>query len=99
MKKITGFTQATGVALYISLVVAVLGNGEKVFGKFNQFTGFGLMLLLLSTSILICALLVFAQPYRLFIDKQGKAALALVIATTKWLALYVLILMAGLLIW
>jgi hypothetical protein len=83
MKKVTGFTQATGVALYIGLVVTILGNGEKVFGKFNQFTGFALMLLLLSTLILICALLVFAQPYRLFLDKKGKEALQLVIATTK----------------
>ncbi len=94
-----GMIQATKIAAYIGFVVAILGSGERIFGKFNQFTGFGLMLLLLSVSVLVCALLVFAEPYRLFVAKKGTEALALVIATTKWLMIYIFLMMLGLLIW
>lgn len=95
----TGWLQATKLAGYIGIVVGVLGSGEKIFGKFNQYTGFGLMLLLLSVSVLVCAILVFAEPYRLFMAKKGREALALVVGTTKWLLLYTVMMMIALLIW
>ena len=35
-------------------------------------------------SVLTCGLIVFYQPYMLFIDKKGKEAGQLVLATAKW---------------
>lgn len=89
-----GFTQASLIALYIALIATLMGNGEKLFGKFdNEVIAATMMLSLLSVSVLICALLVLGKPYKLFIENKGTEALNLVVATTKWLLVFVLLVM------
>lgn len=94
-----GFKQASSVAGYILLVVTVMANGNAWYGEDDRGMLAPLLALsVLSVSVLTCTLLVFAKPYRLFIDKKGGEALDLVIATTKWLMAYVLMLILGIII-
>lgn len=88
MKK-QGLLQAVSVVGYIGIIVAILSNGKNFFGQLNEVTGPLLMLSLLSVSVLTCALLVLARPFRLFLDKKGEQALQLVIDTAFWLAIFV----------
>lgn len=81
-----GFLQALGVAAYCALIGLFFWKGNELFGQVNLVLGPILMLILLSVSVLICGLLVFYQPYRLFFDGKKKEAADLVIFTTVWLA-------------
>lgn len=92
--------QATGVVGYILLVVTVMSNARYWFGEDDR----GILAPLLaitvfSVSVLVCTLLVLAEPYKLFIAKKGSEALSLVIATTKWMIVYLILLITGILIW
>lgn len=94
-----GFKQATSIAGYIILVVTVMANGNYWFGEDDRGILAPLLALsVLSVSVLVCTLLVFAEPYRLFVAKKGSEALELVISTTKWLVMYLLILVAGIIV-
>jgi len=82
-----GFLQALGVAAYCSLVAIIPWKGEEIFGEGGpNYFGPVAFLLLFSTSALVCALLVFYKPYRLFFDGKKKAAIDLVLSTSIWLA-------------
>ncbi len=90
-----GLKQATSVAGYILLVVTVMANGNYWFGEDDRGMLAPLLALsVLSVSVLVCTLLVLAEPYKLFMAKKGNEALELVISTTKWLVMYLLILIA-----
>lgn len=91
MMVMEGFWQALRVAVYMSLVSTVMSHGNEWFGKVDQTVGPIMFLLLFGVSVLVCALLVFAKPYKLFTEKKGTEALELVIATTKWLAVFLLL--------
>ena len=80
-----GLAQALGVAFYCSLVGLIFWKGDEIFGKMSNYFGPVASLLLLSVSILICALVVFYKPYILFFDNNKKRAIDLVLATTIWL--------------
>ncbi len=77
-----GFLQALGVSFYILLIGLFINNVEKYIGNIGLPFGPILMLLLLSTSVLICAVLVLYKPYKLFIEGKKKEALSVIIATT-----------------
>ena len=47
-----------------------------------------MFLTLFCFSVLTCGLIVFYKPYQLFVEKKGKEAMRLVVATTKWLGLF-----------
>lgn len=84
-----GFLQALGVAAYCSLIGIIPWKGEELFGNIGpNYFGPVAFLLLFSTSVLICALLVFYKPYKLFFDGKKKAAVDLVLATSIWLAVF-----------
>lgn len=91
-----GFLQAFGVALYIFLIGLFINNAEKFVGNIGLPFGPMLMLLLLSTSILICAILVLYKPYKLFIDGKKKEALETVISTTVSLFVFLVLFLIGL---
>lgn len=94
-----GLKQASSVAGYILLVVTVMANGNYWFGEDDRGMLAPLLALtVLSVSVLVCALLVLAEPYKLFMAKKGNEALELVIATTKWLVVYLLILIVGIIV-
>lgn len=86
-----GFLQAGGVSLYCSLVGFLMWNADKMFGNKPNYFGPVAFLLLFSTSALICALLVFYQPYQLFFANKKKEALDLVLFTALFLFLFFLI--------
>lgn len=97
MKKL-GFLQALGVALYCSLIGVIFWQGENIFPKVNPYFGPVMFLLLFSTSVLICGLIVFYKPYRLFFEgnlpagRQGKKeALQLVLFTSLWLFCFLIL--------
>lgn len=94
-----GFIQASSVAGYILLVVTVMANGNYWFGEDDRGMLAPLLAVtVLSVSVLVCTLLVMAEPYRFFIAKKGSDALDLVIATTKWLIMYLLLLIVGIVV-
>lgn len=76
-----GFLQALGVSFYILLIGLFINNGEKFVGHIALPLGPILMLLLLSVSVLICAILVLYKPYKFFIEGKKKEALDVVVST------------------
>src|SRR3989344_7283122 len=90
--KVQGLAQALGVTTYCGFVGLIFWKGNEIFGKMANYAGPVTFLLLFIVSALICAAIVFYQPYKLFFDgnlpagRQGKReAVDLVLATTGWL--------------
>jgi len=90
-----GFLQALAVAVYCLLVGLLIGNGNEIFGNLGLPFGPVLVLLLFSTSALICGALVFYKPYKLFIAGAKKEALDTVIFTAVWLFIFLLVFFAA----
>jgi hypothetical protein len=87
-----GFIQAFGVTLYCLLVSLFFWKGNEVFGKFQNYLGPAIFLILFIVSALICVALVFYRPYKLFFGEgKKKEAVNLVIATTVWLFLFLVV--------
>lgn len=86
-----GLVQALGITLYCSFVGLFFWKGNEVFGKTPNFAGPVAFLILFIVSALICAAIVFYQPYRLFFENKKKEAIDLVVATTGWLFSFFLI--------
>src|SRR4030066_174977 len=76
-----GFLQALGVAAYCSLVGLIFWQGENIFPRVNPYFGPVMVLLLFSTSAMICGLLVFYKPYKLFFAGKKKEAVSVVVST------------------
>jgi len=91
------FLQALGVVGYIVLIAIFFTNAERWFGNMpEQFFAPLLMLTLLSTSAMICGLLVFAYPVKLYLTtKKFAPAFKIVLMTAVWLAVFSLLIMAG----
>ncbi len=83
--KIKGLPQALGVTIYCLAIGFLIFNANSVFGKTPNFFGPVAFLLLFSVSAMICVLIVFYEPYKLFFGKKQKEALDLVIRITLWL--------------
>jgi len=66
-----GLVQALGIVAYCSMVGLFFWKGDEIFGKMSNYFGPVAFLLLLSVSILICALIVFYKPYILFFDNKS----------------------------
>lgn len=66
----------------------IFWKGEEVFGKMNNFLGPVMFLVLFIVSGLICASIVFYQPYKLFFADKKKEAVDLVLSTTAWLLVF-----------
>ena len=93
-----GFFQAAGVALYCGLVGLLFWKGNAIFGNAPNYLGPVAVLLLFSFSVLVCGLLVFYQPYKLFFDEKKKEAADLVLFTTGFLFFFfVMFLLAAIL--
>lgn len=86
-----GFLQALGVAIYCSLVGIIIWQGPNIFPKINPYFGPVAFLLLFSTSALICGLMVFYKPYKLFFAGKKKEAVKVVVSTSLWLALFLVV--------
>lgn len=93
MKK--GFLQALGVTLYCVAVGTFMWDANHLFGQMNNFFGPILVLILFSTSALICGLIVFYKPYKLFFAGKKKEAVDMVIGTAAWLFAFLLLYLLG----
>jgi hypothetical protein len=72
-----------------------MANGEKFFGNVNKSLGPIMFLSMFCFSALVCGLIVFYKPYLLFLDKKGKEAINLVMWTTRWLGMFLIIVILG----
>lgn len=86
-----GILQALGVTAYCSLVGVLFWKGNEIFGKAHPYIGPVSVLILLCVSVLVCALLVFYRPYKLFFAGEKKEAVDLVVFTAVWLFIFLLI--------
>lgn len=66
-------------------------NANHVFGPHDTFLTPILVLTLFATSALVCSLIVFYKPYKLFTSGKKKEALDTVIYTTVFLFVFLLI--------
>jgi len=89
-----GFVPAAEVIGYVVLMTQFMTNGEKFFAHLNKSIGPIMFLTMFCFSVLACGLIVFYKPYLLFVDKKGKEAIDLVLATTKWLGVFALVTIA-----
>lgn len=94
MKVKKGFAPAMGILLYVILFAQLIIRGEQLFPHINKSYGPIMFLTLFCFSALTCGLIVFYQPYLLFIDKKAKEAGELVLTTAKWLGVFALVTIA-----
>lgn len=91
------FLQALGLIVYCSLVGLIIFQGNSWFGPLTAPFGPILFLLLFVVSALISASLVLAYPFLiLWEEKNTRKAIKLVIYTTLWLILFVLVFLMAL---
>jgi len=80
-----GLANSVCVLIYISAVAWLLQNGEKIFGKMQNFWGPVAFLLLFVFSAAITGALVLGWPIWLFLNDQRKEAVKLFLYTIAWL--------------
>src|SRR3989338_1495741 len=89
-----GLAQALGVVAYCSFIGVFFWKANEWFGEPPEYIGPVLMLTLLSTSALICALITLAYPAFLIWKKnQLVKALKLIGFTAAWMVLFVVLIM------
>lgn len=86
-----GFLHAFLVFVYVFGISFVLKNGEKFFGKMQNFFGPFLLLLLLVLSAAIVGSLIFAKPVMFYLNNLKKEAIYLFISTLASLFLLTII--------
>jgi len=93
-----GFLQALGITAYCFLIGLFFGNANKFFPKKDPFLTPVLILTSFSASALICAIIVFYKPYKLFFDGKKKEALEIVVYTALSLFVFAVLTFVGLVI-
>jgi glucan phosphoethanolaminetransferase (alkaline phosphatase superfamily) len=88
-----GLVPALEVVGYVIVFTQLVTNGGRLFSQINKTLAPVMFLTLFCFSVLACGLMVFYKPYLLFVDKKGKEAMSLVVATTKWLGVLAVIVM------
>lgn len=87
-----GFLQAFALVVYCSLVGVLFWRGNELFGPSFTFLGPAVFLIIFVASAVISALLYLGYPFILFWEKkQTKNALKLVVYTTGWLLLFLVL--------
>lgn len=85
-----GFLQALGVAVYVSVVALVMQNGEKMFGKMNNFWGPVGFLLLFVLSAAVTGSLTLGRSVLMYLENRKAEAVKLFGFTLGWLFLITL---------
>lgn len=83
-----------GVFVYASLVAFIMFNGEKLFGKVNDFTGPLAILLLFVISAVITGTLFLGRPIYLYLNDFKKEGVKLFFYTLVSLVAIILIFLA-----
>jgi hypothetical protein len=92
-----GVLHSLGVIAYISLLIPIMTNGEKIFGAAdNRVLSPLIFLLLFIISALVTGSLVLAKPLMLYLDGSKREAVRLLVYTGAslfiWLLIFMLIL-------
>jgi SNF family Na+-dependent transporter len=82
---LNGFLNAVGVTIYIVCVSFIMRNGEKIFGKMNNFLGSVAFLLLFVLSAAITGTLVFGRSVLLYLESRKDEAVKLFFYTIGWI--------------
>ena len=88
---LTSLLNAFGIAIYITGIALIIQNGEKIFGKMNNFIGPVIFLLLFVLSAAITGALALGQPVILYLNNHKKEAIKLFLYTIGWLFVITLI--------
>jgi len=90
------FLQALGLTAYCSLIASIFWRGPQWFGNVPNFLGPFLMLIIFTTSALICGLIVFSYPVKLYLKtKKPDQSIKLVLLTAAWQIVFSLLIMLG----
>jgi small-conductance mechanosensitive channel len=92
------FINALGVLVYVSIVAFLIFNGEHIFDNKPSFLIPLFMLLLFIISASVTGLLVMGKPIHLYLSGLKKEAFILLFATLVWLALFIVMIITGLLL-
>jgi len=83
-----GFIHSLGVLVYISLVALLMQNGEKIFGKEDNWASPIAFLLLFTLSAIVVGLLVLGKPIVLYLDNKKKEAVKMLVSTAAFIAAF-----------
>jgi len=85
------FLQATGLAVYCSLVALLIWNGNTLFGKITDFRGPLLFLIIFVTSALISGILTLLYPFLLWQKKESVKGVRVIVYTAFFLIFYAIL--------
>ena len=88
---LAALVNSLGTAAYISVVVLLMTNGERLFGSAKGFFVGLAMLMLFVVSATIVGLLVLGRPGIWYLNGMKKEALFLLGSTVGWLFIFTLI--------
>lgn len=90
------FLHSLGVVIYVTWVVFIMINAEKLFGQMNDMWGPIALLLLFTVSAGITGLLVFGRPLYLFLNGLKTEGVKSALYTIGFLFLETIIFLSGL---
>lgn len=76
-----GFVYALLVFVYVAGIAFVLANGERIFGKMQNFFGPLFLLLLLVLLAAVVGSLIFIRPVMLYLSNLKREAIYLLVFT------------------
>ncbi len=82
------FVHAVGIVVYITIVATIMQNGEKLFGKEDNFITPIAFLLLFTLSASVVGLLGLGRPVSLYLDGKKKDAVTLLVLTMGWIGIF-----------
>jgi len=91
-----GLINSFGVLIYVSLVVTIMQNGQRLFGPTPGILGAMAILLLFVVSAAITGLLVFGRPIYFYLNGLKSESIKLLFYTLGWLILETLIIFIAL---
>lgn len=90
-----GLLHSLSVLLYTAAVAWLMFNGERFFGKAQNFTMPLTLLLLFVLSATIVGLLVLGRPIYMYFNGHRQEGIKLLIYTLVWLAIITIIILAA----
>lgn len=86
--ELAAFINALGVSAYVAVVVTIMQNGERIFGKMNNMLGPVTLLLLFVVSAAITGALVLGKPVLYYLENKKADAVKLFLYTVGWLFVF-----------
>lgn len=90
--------QALGVFGYVLLVSLFMNNAEKIFGKEDGLWAPVAFLMLFVISAAVTGFMVLGKSVMFYLDGAKKEAIKLLMLTVGWMAVIMLLVMLGLLV-